>query len=927
MQFNRRFTKEGVHPFDTVNWITVDAEIPGSQFKQEKVEFPDFYSQNAINIIASKYFCGKLNTEEREYSLKQLINRVVNTNVQWGQKQGYFTSDEDKTIYAEELTYMLLYQMYSFNSPVWFNIGNPWSRQQVSACFIISAEDTIESIGANAAVEMQVFRGGSGAGSNRSKLRSSREGVSGGGKASGPNSFMKIYDAVANVTKSGGKNRRAAKMEILNVDHGDIREFIWQKAEEEKKVQALIAAGWNNRFDDPKGAYGSVYFQNSNQSIRATNAFMEAVEKDQDWALLERYPTAVEFDPNYANAQGQFYRSKDDSWLLKKEGGYKVIEWLKAKNLFKEAAECAWLTGDPGIQFHDTINEWHTCPNSGTITASNPCSEYMFLDDTSCNLGSLNLMKFFSHKKVDNAWINSFDIDGLIHASRIATVAKDIWISEAAYPTEKIATETKKYRTIGLGFTNLGALLLSYGLPYDSHKARNLAAAISALIHNTSYATSGELGKELGAFEEWEKNAEAMANVLRKHYDATLVLQNRISILHPDDKYLSDITDKAIEQIKTVTERDASGNFIPMRNAQVTVLAPTGTISFMMDCETTGVEPVLGLVSYKKLVGGGELILTIPSIRYALETLGYEEKTIQSILTDIEKNKLVSDTAIAPEHRSIFATSFGTGENIPWQGHINMMAAIQPFLSGAISKTVNMPNSATIEDVMEAYKMAYHKDLKALAIYRDGCKSSQPLNTKSEKQTVEIVQDGLSNGRPKPIRKKLPNTRKSITHKFSIGGFKGFLTVGFYDDNKPGEIFVNMSKEGSTISGLMDSWATMFSIALQYGVPLEFMTQKFLNTKFEPSGITTNADIRFATSVIDYISKFLMFNYLDKQENPDSQDKVSEEQISIQPEIQEKHEEQKSIHTGEVCHICGGLMVKTGKCNTCLSCGETTGCG
>ncbi len=952
MHFKRYFTKD-IHPYNEVTWIRTTAEIKGSGFKQENVEFPDFYSQNAINIIASKYFAGKIGTSEREYSLKQLIIRVVGTNVQWGFLQGYFeltkkeaekfaidfigedqvldpvrynyglykqiyNSFENAKIYSDELTHMLLHQTFSFNSPVWFNMGNPYSKPQASACFIVSAEDTMESIAENAATEMQIFRLGSGAGTNRSKLRSSREFIGGGGKASGPNSFMKIYDAVANVTKSGGKSRRAAKMEILNVDHGDIKEFIWQKKIEEDKAKALIKAGYSDKFNDVNGAYGSVFFQNSNQSVRVTDAFMQAVEKDEDWALIERIPEKSRLSwigDEKHTSQGIFYINNIGSYKFD-DGLYtKVIEWVKAQDLFREITQCAWETGDPGIQFHDTINFWYTCKASGAIEASNPCSEYMFLDDTSCNLASLNLIKFYKDDK--------FQIDSFQQAVRIGITAMDIWIDYAHYPTEKIAQETKKYRTLGLGYTNLGALLLRMGFAYDSDQGRNIAAAITSLMHATAYNQSRNLAIELSPFKVWSSNSKDVVQILKQHRDAIEKLHARVK-----GNEIEETVSSALMQMESCVNG-------PVRNAQVTVLAPTGTISFMMDAETTGIEPVLALTSYKKLVGGGTVKLTIPSAEMALHKLGVSSGT------DLNEESIIR--VLDPKYHSVFATSLSIENPIPWEAHIKMMAAVQPFLSGAISKTVNMPNSATVDDVENAYMMAWKNGLKSIAIYRDGCKASQPLNIKEEKpNTNELLKyldefgntqgkttpDNpkhavLSNGRPKPVRKKMADQADAIRHKFSVGGHEGYLHVGLFDNNEPGEVFVKISKEGSTISGLFDSWALLFSLLLQYGCPLRDIVEKLKHIKFEPQGITNNQQIRFASSLVDYIAKWLENEFL----NDDDEITTDYHKNQLTKDDIEVKVIEKKNYDGPPCSKCGTLTQKSGSCYTCPECGETTGCG
>lgn len=953
MLFKRHFTKPLVHPYDTVKWIKRTASIPGANFLQENVDFPDFYSDNSVNIIASKYFC--LHTDgQREDSLHALIDRVVWTNVLWGIQGGYFGEemkqkfanierwtqidhigiDENTQIYADELTYMLLHQMFSFNSPVWFNVGNPArnDQAQVSACFIDELEDNLESIGEHLSTWMQIFKSGSGVGVNRGNLRSKRESIKGGGKSSGPNSFAKIYDQVGAVTKSGGISRRAAVMEIQNIDHGDIRDFIWQKKKEEDKAKALIAAGYSSKFDDPDGAYGSVFFQNSNQSVRVTNAFMQAVEVDENWALIEirsvetKYTSQLKFH----TSQGDFYSLREYIGDYLKRGNfyYKVIEWVKARKLFLEIAQCAWETGDPGIQFHDIINEWHTCANDGKITASNPCSEFMFLSHTSCNLASHNLIKYYKD--------GEFDIKSFVHATQIGITAMDIWIEKAHYPSKKIAIETKKYRTLGIGYANLGALLMRMGLPYDSDKGRNVAGAITALLHAVSLNQSNLLAEELGAFERWEDNKTYMGKVIQAHVNAIDRLLERVDI---STGFI------VIAALSFLQLEDYSN--MKFRNAQVTVMAPTGTIAFMMDCETTGVEPFMGLITYKTLVGGGMLKLASPSVPVALSKLGYGEYALP-VFSDNGLDEEALYKMLDLNHKDIFATSLSLDNPILWQAHVDMMAAIQPFLSGAISKTINFPSSATVKDIQDAYMYAWKSNLKSIAIYRDGCKGSQPVSTtdktkdiplKKETESKVILEEismktmpadknakVLSNGRSKPIRKKLDETRDSITHKFTVGGHKGYLTVGLYPDSSPGEVFVNISNEGSTLRGLMDSWAIMFSMLLQYGCPLEDVVRKLKNTKFEPAGFTGNAQMRYATSIVDYIGKWMENEFtegedaeLDLEQNP-----LDISKVKIEP-LTQLH---RSISLdGPPCSNCGNLTVKAGSCYACQQCGTTTGCG
>jgi len=940
IRFDRYFTRDFPLADDSVLWKTFNAEIEGSNFRQEGVEFPAHFSQQAVNIVASKYFYGKLiNNQKEEQSFKSLVNRVIYTNALWGALDGYFTDEdkqiaksvktiqtvhgknmksykdfmnktlsEDLQIYIEELKRLIYKQAFSFNSPVWFNIGNPYSKPQVSACFIIGIEDTMESIEKSIVSEMEIYRAGSGSGINYSALRSSKERISGGGYSSGPCSFMKVADVAAGVTKSGGKTRRAAQMRILNVDHGDIEDFILQKSEEEKKALTLIANGYSSSFDDPKGAYGSVFFQNSNQSVRVTDAFMRAVEADDLWVTIERYPRDInqaETQSVKTIPQGTIVKYNDENYLLTQGKYFKIINGYKARYLFDIICKSAWTCGDPGMQFDTTINKWHTCPASDRINGSNPCSEYMFIDNTSCNLGSLKLTEFLDAN-------NNFDAEAFTKAVHLVSTALDIWIDRAYYPTTEIAEATKKFRTIGLGFTDLGALLLRKGLAYGSEQARLYASLISALMTIGAYAQSSILASKLGSFPEFEKNAQYVKNILFKHKEHFDKLVERYSLAESENKELWNLALKVEEQWRILEQN----NFV-VRNAQTTVIAPTGTISFMMDCETTGIEPPIALISYKTIVGGGLLKLVIPSVRKALQVLGYSAEQIEAldqILNSRGEDAFIE--AINPEHRSVFATALSKTNTIDAVSHVKMMAAVQPFISGAISKTVNMPNSATVEDVKNIYTLAWKEQLKAIAIYRDGSKGSQPVTTSLENKDNAVLQ----NGRPKPVRKKLPATRPSITHKFTINGVDGFMTIGLYENGQPGEVFIKVNKEGSTISGFADSWATMFSIALQYGVSLEYLIDKFMYTRFEPAGFTDNPDIRIAYSIIDYIAKYLKLTFLDGKDQT----------IPLTPEEQKlEQSKQTSLpkQTGIFCRNCGGPLIQSGSCMTCPTCGETTGCG
>lgn len=893
LEIPRLFTRKGVHPFDEIEWEIRTAAISNERgevlFEQKNVEVPKFWSVTATNIVASKYFHGKIGTEKRETSVKQLVERVSKTVTEWGKKGKYFASEEDADAFYSELTYLLVNQYASFNSPVWFNVGVE-EKPQCSACFINSVEDKMESILELAKTEGMLFKWGSGTGTNLSTLRSSRESLSSGGSASGPVSFMKGYDAFAGVIKSGGKTRRAAKMVILNVDHPDIREFIRSKAEEEKKAWVLIEAGYDGGFNVPGGAYDTIAYQNANHSVRVTDDFMRAVLEDKDW-----HTRAV--------TSG------------------KVIETIRARDIMKEIAEAAWICGDPGLQFHTTINNWHTCPNTAPINASNPCSEYMFLDDTACNLASLNLMKFRTRD-------GEFDIDSFRHAVSIMITAQEILVDNASYPTPAIERNSHDFRPLGLGYANLGALLMSRGLPYNSDEARAYAAAITSLMCGQAYKQSALIAKEMGAFKGYTVNREPMLNVILKHG------------LHAekiDKRYVPpDLLQAAIEIWKEAYQLGQEYGF---RNSQTTVLAPTGTIGFMMDCDTTGIEPDIALVKYKKLVGGGLLKIVNNTVPLALEKLGYNKEQIEHIVAYLDKNDTIEGAPyLREEHLPVFDCAFkptkGT-RSIHYMGHVRMMAAVQPFLSGAISKTVNMPNDVTPEDIMQTYVEAWKLGLKAIAVYRDGCKRTQPLSTSLE--TTE-------KHKFKPVRRRLPDERKSITHKFSIAGHEGYITVGTYDDGQPGEVFITMSKEGSTISGLMDAFATSISLALQYGVPLKVLVDKFSHMRFEPSGFTNNRDIPFAKSICDYIFRWLGMKFLSKDEQPLP---VTAESFNLKPGepghatpksgTQNLHSAGQTLESNEKlvfqaqadapsCHDCGSIMVRSGNCYKCLNCGETSGC-
>jgi len=830
---------DAADPFDTVQWEVRTAAIKGEGgdviFEQTDCEVPSGWSQLATNVVVNKYFYGEAGTPERERSVRQLIHRVCRTIADWGVEDGYFASADDGERFYRDLSWLCLHQHASFNSPVWFNVGlfhqygvkgamcnwhynaetsrveqpeNPYEHPQASACFIQSVQDNMEDIMELARSEAMLFKFGSGTGTDLSTLRSCREKLSGGGKPSGPLSFMRVYDQIAAVVKSGGKTRRAAKMQSIKDWHADVLEFIECKQKEEGKARLLIEEGY-----DPIDSYDSILFQNANLSVRISDEFMEAVESDGSWT------THWVTDP-------------------KREG-----PTYKAREMMNRMSECAWACGDPGVQYDSTINRWHTCPGSGRINASNPCSEYMFLDNTACNLASINLMKFRREE-------GTFDVERFNKACRLVFIAQEILVDHASYPTERIARNSHLYRPIGLGYSNLGALLMAGGLPYDSDEARGVCSAITALLHGSANLTSAELAGAVGPFEEFSKNRESMLRVMEMHW------QKAEEIEHGPG-YLKQAARRVWDQVLT------SGRRHGFRNAQATVLAPTGTISFMMDCCTTGIEPDIALVKYKQLAGGGMLKIVNQTVPLALRNLGYDETEIASIVQYIDENDTIEGAAdLRTEHLGVFDCAFqaqnGT-RSIPWMAHIRMMAAAQPFLSGAISKTVNMPRDATPQDVANAYMEGWRLGLKALAIYRDGSKEAQPLSTKKKKEKeAEKVIAG-------PRRERLPDTRQSITHKFSISGHEGYITVGLYPDGRPGELFITMAKEGSTVGGLMDCFGTAVSMSLQYGVPLEVYVNKFSHTRFEPMGFTKNPDVKIAKSVVDYIFRWLGTTFLSEQ--------------------------------------------------------------
>jgi len=889
----RHFTEEGRHPFDAIEWELRSARISSEKgevvFEQHDCEVPASWSQLATNVVVSKYFRGPTGTPERECSVKQLIHRVVSRICEWGSKGDYFHTQADARTFADELTYLMVNQMASFNSPVWFNLGVEGTPQQASACFINSVDDSMESIMELAKTEAMLFKGGSGAGSNLSKIRSSREELRGGGMASGPVSFMKGFDAFAGVIKSGGKTRRAAKMAILNIDHPDIEEFINSKSAEERKAWSLIEAGYDGSFNVPNGAYDAVFFQNANHSVRVTDAFMQSAELNGDWNTK-------------AVTTGQ------------------VMGTLKARDLLYEMAEAAHICGDPGIQYDTTINRWNPVKSSGRINASNPCSEYMFLDDTACNLASLNLMAFLGDD-------GEFRVDDLRRAVALMILAQEILVDPADYPTPQIARNSHLFRSLGLGYANLGALLMTLGLPYDSDQGRNLAAAITSLMCAQAYLTSAQLAEAMRPFPRYRANRKPFLEVVGMHRAATSAI--------PADGVPGDLLTASEEAWRQALEL---GKRCGYRNAQVTVLAPTGTIAFMMDCDTTGVEPDIALVKYKKLVGGGLLKIINGSVHMALERLGYEKEVVDGILRYVDEMETIEGApGLKQEHLPIFDCAFrpesGT-RSIQWMAHLRMMGAVQPFLSGAISKTVNLPEEASVEDIVQAYTEGWKLGLKALAVYRDGSKRTQPLTAGKH---GAAGRGGLI---AEPMRRKLEDERQALTHKFSIAGHEGYLTVGLYREGMPGEIFLRMAKEGSTISGLMDTIATMTSIALQYGVPLQALVDKFSHTRFEPSGFTNNREIPIAKSVMDYVFRYLGNRYLDAElELPEEQAPVSggggAEDGPATVGVVAGGSGASADSTGRAyvnqadapsCPDCGSIMIRSGSCYKCPNCGATSGC-
>ncbi|BCS35190.1 vitamin B12-dependent ribonucleotide reductase [Luteitalea sp. TBR-22] len=895
LEFPRTFTKDGIDPFDAIEWETRSAVIGNEKgnvvFEQRDVEIPKSWSQQATNIVVSKYFRGTIGTPERERSVRQLIGRVVDTITGWARKQKYFASEDDLQAFSDDLKHLLVFQKAAFNSPVWFNCGIE-PHPQCSACFINAVQDTMESILTLAKTEGMLFKYGSGTGSNLSAIRSSQELLAGGGTASGPVSFMKGFDAFAGVIKSGGKTRRAAKMVILNAEHPDIVEFINCKVEEEKKAWALIDAGYDGSFTGP--AYASVFFQNSNNSVRVTDDFMRAVLDDKDWttrAVRDGAPMAT----------------------------------YKARDLMHQIAEATHICGDPGMQFDTTVNDWHTCPNTARINASNPCSEYMFLDDSACNLASINLMKFVDEH-------GEFDVEGFRAACRTLITAQEIIVDNASYPTKAIERNSIAYRPLGLGYANLGALLMSRGLPYDSDAGRDMAAAITAVMTGEAYAQSARIARDHGGpFEGYEKNREPFLRVMRKHRAAIKGI-DRTNV--PKDLFEAARAawDDAIEV----------GEQYGFRNAQATVLAPTGTIGFMMDCDTTGVEPDIALVKYKKLVGGGLMKIVNGTVPMALEKLGYAPQQIKEIVAYIDEHETIEGAPhLKADDLAVFDCAFKAlkgDRSIHYMGHIKMMGAVQPFISGAISKTVNVPKDATVEEIQEAYVQSWRLGAKAVSIYRDGSKRTQPLNTSKDKQVDAAV---ATSGVPQPVRRRLPDERPSITHRFDIAGHEGYITVGLFEDGQPGEIFLVMAKEGSTISGFADAFAQAISYALQYGVPLQVLVDKFSHARFEPSGMTRNPEVRFAKSIVDYVFRWMATKFLSPEARfragvnmPDptlaAVDAPAQAAVDATIAAAAPRTEFASMQNQEdapPCTTCGSIMVRAGACYKCANCGTTSGCG
>ncbi len=912
LQFNRCFSTQGISPFDQVQWQKRTASISddkgGVLFEQKDVEVPESWSMLATNVVASKYFYGKVGTAEREFSVRQLIHRVTRSIADWGLKDGYFESKKDAELFYEELSWLCVNQFGAFNSPVWFNCGlyheykvgvgsgegsyywdpeeekikranTQYEYPQCSACFIQSVDDTMDSIMALAQSEAMLFKFGSGTGTDLTPIRSSKETMSGGGTPSGPLSFLRVYDSVASVVKSGGKTRRAAKMNTLKIHHPDILEFIQAKTKEEQKAWALIEEGYSGDFNGD--AYGSVCFQNENLSIRVTDAFMQAVIDDKDWT------TTWVTDPTKS---GPTY---------------------PARELLNAMAKGTWICGDPGVQYEDTIQRWHTCPESGPINASNPCSEYMFLDDTACNLASLNLMKFLDSE-------GNFDVARFKSAVDIFITAQDILVDNASYPTEQIAANSHRYRTLGLGYANLGALLMGKGHSYDSNEGRSMAGAITAVMHLEAFCQSARISNALGSFDGYAENKEQMLGVVQQHADAIAGIGDGCP------PHLLEAAEDLGDQVLQL------GKDHGFRNAQVTVLAPTGTIGFLMDCDTTGIEPDIALVKYKMLAGGGMLKIVNQTVPMALKQLGYTLDETNEIVSYIDANDTIEGAPhLDDEDLKVFDCAFearnGT-RSLSYQSHLRMMAAAQPFLSGAISKTVNMPKTATVEEIAKTYIEGWKLGLKAVAIYRDGSKRSQPVNSGSTEEKKAVTEAAG------PRRMRLEDTRQSITHKFEVAGHEGYLTVGLYPDGTPGELFIIMAKEGSTVGGLMDAFGTAVSMCLQYGVPVEALNRKFMHARFEPSGFSKNPDIPMAKSLIDYIFRWMHITFVENKPvlaspvapEPEAVDPVTTDNTQSTERVDSQFEH--FMDDAPACDICGSITVRNGACYKCFNCGNSMGC-
>ncbi len=883
----RFFTIPGRDPFDEIEWELRDAVIPGREgptFEQRGVEFPKFWSQTATNIVAQKYFRGRLSSPERESSVKQMVGRVVDTCVAWGRQGGYFADEEEATTFEAELKTILVNQYASFNSPVWFNVGFE-EKPQCSACFILSIDDTMDSILDWIRREGVIFRGGSGSGVNLSDLRSSKEQLSKGGYASGPVSFMRGADSSAGTIKSGGKTRRAAKMVVLDVDHPDIEEFIWCKAKEERKARVLEAAGYDMSLDSPDWA--SIQYQNANNSVRVSDAFMDAAVEGREFNLTAR---------------------TDGS----------VVETVDARELLKQIAAAAWECADPGVQYDTTINAWHTLPNTGRINASNPCSEYMSIDDSACNLASLNLMKF---RREDG----EFDVEAFEHACDVVFLAQEILVGYSSYPTPEIGRNAKRFRQLGLGYANLGALLMARGLPYDSDEGRAYAAGITALMTGRAYRKSAEIAGRMGPFDGYQVNRAPMIGVIAKHRASVGNIENTDVV--PGD--LLTACRKAWDDALNLGEING------FRNAQATVLAPTGTISFMMDCDTTGVEPDFSLVKSKRLVGGGEITIVNKTVSAGLEKLGYAPREVDEVVAFIdERNTIVGAPYVKTEHYPVFDCAVGD-RAIHYSGHVKMMGAVQPFISGAISKTVNLPETATVDDVSNLFADAWRLGVKAIAIYRDNCKVAQPLSSSGNE----------NNSATPPVlvreRKRLPLDRTEVGRKFQVGDHEGYIHVGLYDDGSPGDIFVDIAKDGTTMSGLMNSLCLAVSMGLQYGVPPEVYVSKLSHMRFEPSGMTNDADIRAAKSIVDYIFRWFGKKFL----TPEQQEEAGILSPEVKAMLAERYTNGGTTPAAPVttptagqtalfnawedaveCARCGGSMIRTGSCYTCRDCGTNTGC-